>query len=91
MSEHHPSCKPSDRDLVWLCSQCGGHESAESLLSHAEQLAEVLRDIADFGRSYGLTAENAVDGIRHKARAALADLGEMQELTTRSACAKDTI
>ncbi len=31
MTEHHASCKPSDRDLVWLCNQCGGHESAEVL------------------------------------------------------------
>ncbi len=31
MSQHHPSCKPSDRDLVWICAQCGGHEPAENL------------------------------------------------------------
>ncbi len=31
VSKHHPSCTPSDRDLVWLCAQCGGHESAENL------------------------------------------------------------
>jgi hypothetical protein len=31
MSEHHPSCRPSDKELVWLCHQCGGHESAEDI------------------------------------------------------------
>lgn len=25
---HHPSCRPSDRDLVWHCSQCGENEPA---------------------------------------------------------------
>ena len=29
MSEHHPSCRPSDRNLVWHCSQCGLIELAE--------------------------------------------------------------
>ena len=26
---HHPSCRESDKDLVWHCNQCGLNESAE--------------------------------------------------------------
>lgn len=26
---HHASCKPNDKSLVWLCSQCGEQEDAE--------------------------------------------------------------
>jgi hypothetical protein len=40
---HHASCKPSDRDLVWLCAQCGERESAEPLLNNAEALAEACK------------------------------------------------
>jgi hypothetical protein len=39
MSVHHPSCRPSDKDLVWLCAQCGGHESAEAIEDGAEFLS----------------------------------------------------
>ena len=30
--KHHASCKPNDRSLVFLCSQCGHVEDAEALL-----------------------------------------------------------
>ena len=30
--KHHASCKPNDRTLVFLCSQCGLREDAEALL-----------------------------------------------------------
>jgi hypothetical protein len=35
-AEHHPSCTPNDRDLVWHCNQCGLNESAADI---EEQLA----------------------------------------------------
>lgn len=38
---------------------------------NAELLA-ALKDITEFGRSYGITGENAVDGIRDYAKAAIA-------------------
>ena len=38
--EHHPSCRPSDRDLVWLCSQCGAIESAEPLVDALKRLRD---------------------------------------------------
>lgn len=42
MSQHHPSCKPSDRELVWLCNQCGGHEPASELEERLEQLQKAV-------------------------------------------------
>jgi hypothetical protein len=45
MSQHHPSCLPSDRDLVWLCAQCGGHESAESILDERKILVDALKEL----------------------------------------------
>jgi hypothetical protein len=36
MSEHNPNCKPSDKELIWLCHECGGHESAIALLEASE-------------------------------------------------------
>lgn len=35
--QHHPSCKPSDRDLIWFCNQCGARESAEDVLEVLKQ------------------------------------------------------
>jgi hypothetical protein len=42
-SEHHPSCRPSDRDLVLLCAQCGGHESADFVLAALIKARETIR------------------------------------------------
>jgi hypothetical protein len=37
MSEHHPSCRESDKDLVWHCSQCGLNEPASEQPQELEQ------------------------------------------------------
>jgi hypothetical protein len=37
-----------------------------------DALLEALRGMRDFGRGYGLTEANAVDGLREAARAAIA-------------------
>ena len=47
MSQHHPSCRPSDRDLVWLCAQCGGHESAEDIEQQRDELLAACKAILD--------------------------------------------
>lgn len=44
MSEHHPSCQRSDRDLVWLCAQCGGHEYANEVLALLSEIYELMPD-----------------------------------------------
>ena len=44
MSQHHASCQPSDRDLVWMCAQCGGHESAENILDLLAEIRELMPD-----------------------------------------------
>ena len=44
MNEHHPSCRPSDRDLVRLCAQCGGHESAEDIIELLREIRELMPD-----------------------------------------------
>ena len=38
---HHPSCLPTDKDLVWHCCQCGENEPAEE-----EVLARLARQRA---------------------------------------------
>lgn len=38
---HHPSCKESDRSLVWECDQCGVVEPAT-----LEELAALYKDMA---------------------------------------------
>jgi hypothetical protein len=40
MSEHHASCRPSDKNLVWHCSQCGLNEPVD-----AEALARSFHEI----------------------------------------------
>ncbi len=43
-TEHHPSCRESDKDLVWHCSQCGLNEPAtdvETKLAEARQAVEL--------------------------------------------------
>jgi hypothetical protein len=48
MSEHHPSCTPNDRSLVWHCNQCGLDESAEDFIdSLSESYEELKASIAD--------------------------------------------
>ena len=41
---HHPSCKPSDNDLVWHCNQCGLNEFAETeiLDAHKKQISALI-------------------------------------------------
>jgi hypothetical protein len=55
MKNHHPSCRESDKNLVWHCAQCGENESAESVLderdaarAHAERLAAALRWLSSY-------------------------------------------
>ena len=43
--EHHPSCKPHDLDLMWVCSQCGNKEHALD----AENLMEAARRMFSTG------------------------------------------
>jgi hypothetical protein len=47
--KHHPSCKPSDRDLVWHCNQCGLNESASEVEQEVEALRKALRQINEEG------------------------------------------
>ena len=47
---HHPSCRPTDKDLVWHCRQCGENEPAEALLDQMARLREALKT---FGRHWG--------------------------------------
>jgi len=42
VGEHHASCQPSDKELVWHCCQCGLNESAEQLETENRELAEQL-------------------------------------------------
>ena len=46
---HHPSCRPTDKDLVWHCHQCGESESAEALLDLIERQRKALEQIAKQG------------------------------------------
>ncbi len=34
---HHPSCRESDKDLVWHCNQCGLNESAADIEAKLDQ------------------------------------------------------
>ncbi len=47
MNEHHPSCRPSDRDLVWLCAQCGVHESAGDIEAENAKLRELTKQMVE--------------------------------------------
>ncbi len=45
---HHPSCRESDKSLIWFCNQCGEKESAdeEQMLAEAQQpLVDALQEI----------------------------------------------
>ena len=64
---HHPSCRPTDKDLVWHCL-CGENEPAEE---------EVLDRLARLREALSLVRDNAVDwttfpDIVEKVEAALA-------------------
>ncbi len=37
MTGHHPSCRESDKDLVWHCNQCGLNESAADIENQLDQ------------------------------------------------------
>ena len=53
---HHPSCRPTDRNLFWYCSQCGTHEPAEEeILARLARQREALGKVSDF--LYGLNAD----------------------------------
>jgi hypothetical protein len=43
--KHHPSCRPSDSHLVWLCAQCGAVESAQSLVEALEHCVASFKEI----------------------------------------------
>ena len=43
--QHHPSCTPNNRDLVWLCAQCGGHEDASQIEAQRDELLEALKQL----------------------------------------------
>jgi len=60
MSTHHPSCRPSDRDLVWLCAQCGGHESAEDILEDNTRLRGTYVQMC----AEALDAKNLIAALR---------------------------
>ena len=47
--DHHPSCRPNDLDLMWVCSQCGNKEHAtevEEIIEAAQKLI-MREDICD--------------------------------------------
>ncbi len=48
--EHHPSCTPNDRDLVWFCNQCGLKESAADI---EQQLAAERKQVRILTSSLG--------------------------------------
>jgi hypothetical protein len=72
MSEHHPSCRESDKDLVWHCSQCGLNEPASE--QPEEQMAEQLH-------VWYLEATQALDPANYnpKAQKSYAELNEQQK------------
>jgi hypothetical protein len=43
--EHHPSCTPNDRDLVWHCHQCGLNESAADIEEKYNQAVDHLTQL----------------------------------------------
>lgn len=62
MSQHHPSCKPSDRELVWLCNRCGGHEPASELEERLEQMTTNDKSVPTLGE---VIAEDLSKNIAH--------------------------
>ncbi len=39
---HHPSCRESDKDLVWHCCQCGLNEDASNIETElAQRIAQI--------------------------------------------------
>jgi len=46
MREHHPSCRESDKSLVWHCNQCGLNESAESMEDELNGLKASIADLS---------------------------------------------
>ena len=51
---HHPSCRPTDKDLVWYCHQCGEQESAESLVETLARQREALQFSKSFLKAIAL-------------------------------------
>ena len=47
MSDHHPSCRESDKDLVWLCGQCGEVESAADVEEVLDLTRKKLSQVQD--------------------------------------------
>jgi hypothetical protein len=78
--EHHPSCTPNDRSLVWHCSQCGAIESA----ADEEQLLEI-RDQTIIQYKRELAAEQA-NAEKAAARAELAQIQLAQTREILKAC-----
>jgi hypothetical protein len=66
--EHHPSCRESDKSLVWHCNQCGLNESAEG--SEQEWTTE-KSCINISGRLYGTSDAVTAKAIADAHKAAL--------------------
>ena len=46
-ANHHPSCSPNNRDLVWHCPQCGALESAEAINAALAAEREKIKRLTD--------------------------------------------
>ena len=60
---HHPSCRLTDKDLVWHCTNCGENESAGSLLVETlarqrKGLESAKLDMETMTRCYCAVSEN---------------------------------
>jgi hypothetical protein len=66
-TQHHPSCKTSDRDLVWLCAQCGTRESAGEIEAQRDELLAALKALVTVGGnknySFGAVSHQAASAI----------------------------
>ncbi len=74
--KHHPSCRDSDRDLVWHCNQCGSNESAadiEATLTQPKPTGEwTAQFVNDTATGAGILGEDWAQVIANTHNAALA-------------------
>jgi hypothetical protein len=81
---HHPSCSPHDRDLVWHCNQCGANESAESWHNAALTAEREKRELIEsINRSLAEaldTANRKGEDLTVSGMAAVGSLMETQKL-----------
>jgi hypothetical protein len=85
MSEHHPSCTPNDRSLIWLCAQCGVCESAEDILTErnaAEERCERLQGQLEFCLA-SLTYQKLGEKVL--------EIGQLQQRCERLLAASDAL